>query len=168
MFSKNEILAYNKGYRINEKGDAYNINKPNKILKGSINSRNYKHIRIKNLEGNSKNSTLGIPFHRLQAYQKFGDKIYEENIVVRHLDNDSLNNSWDNIEIGTESDNYSDRPEIQKDNFQKAGSKALTKYSDEIVQQIKECRNNGWTYQQIMNYFNISSKGTLSHIINKR
>lgn len=168
MFSKNEILAYNKGYRINEKGDAYNINKPNKILKGSINSRNYKHIRIKNLEGNSKNSTLGIPFHRLQAYQKFGDKIYEENIVVRHLDNDSLNNSWDNIEIGTESENYSDRTEIQKNNFQKAGSKALTKYSDELVSEIKEYYKSGHTYKEIMEKFNISSKGTLSYIINNR
>ena len=163
MFTKNEILAYEKGYRINKNGDAYNIKRPNKILKGSINSRKYKHIKIMD-----SNSTIGVPFHRLQAYQKFGDEIYETNIVVRHLDGNSLNNSYDNIEIGTESENYSDRTEIQKNNFQKAGSKALTKYSDELVSEIKEYYNSGHTYKEIMEKFNISSKGTLSYIINNR
>lgn len=39
--------------------------------------------------------------HRLQAYQKFGDKIYEDGIVVRYLNGDRYDNSYDNIGIGT-------------------------------------------------------------------
>ena len=47
-------------------------------------------------------------------------------------------------------------------------SNANKKYSDELVLEIKEYYNSGHSYKEIMEKFNISSKGTLSYIINKR
>lgn len=46
--------------------------------------------------------------HRFQAYVKYKDLIYKEKICVRHLDGNSLNNSIDNIEIGSWTDNRLD------------------------------------------------------------
>lgn len=161
MFTKNEILAYDKGYRIDENGNCFNLKNPDKFLKGSINSNGYRYFGMRK----PNDRTYMIPIHRLQAYQKFGDEIYEDGIVVRHLDSDQLNNSWNNIGIGTHSDNMMDQPEEQK--FKKS-SNANKKYSDELVLEIKEYYNSGHTYKELMEKFNISSKGTISYIINNR
>lgn len=152
-----EKIAKERGYIINELGFVYNSK--GKLVNGTIRN-NYKCICFK-INGKDKK----IPFHRLQAYQKFGDKIYEENTEIRHLDNDPLNNSFDNIEIGTSSDNKFDRPiEIRKN----IASNAHKKYSNELVLEIKEYYNSGHSYKEIMEKFNVSSKGTISYIINNR
>ena len=65
----------------------------------------YKQFGYRDSEHKNKH----CKFHHLQACQKFGDKIYEEGMVVRHLDGNPLNNTWDNIEIGTDYDNHMDR-----------------------------------------------------------
>lgn len=49
-----------------------------------------------------------IKVHRLQALQKYGLALFEPGIVVRHLDGQKCNNSWENIAIGTNSDNQLD------------------------------------------------------------
>ena len=51
---------------------------------------------------------LYIPIHRLQAFQKFGMKMFEPGIEVRHLNNNNYDNSWDNIALGTRSENMLD------------------------------------------------------------
>ena len=161
MFTKNEILAYDKGYRIDENGNCFNLKNPDKFLKGSMNSNGYRYLGMRK----PNDRPYMIPIHRLQAYQKFGDKIYENNIEVRHLDDNKLNNSWDNIEIGTHSDNMMDQ---QKEVRIKKSSNAHKKYSDELVLEIKEYHNSGHSYKEIMEKFNITSKGTISYIINNR
>lgn len=47
-------------------------------------------------------------------------------------------------------------------------SNANKVYSDELVKQIIKDHEDGLSYREIMNKYNISSKGTLSYIINKR
>ena len=47
--------------------------------------------------------------HRLQAFKKYGYKLYEKGIMVRHKDDVKSNNTVDNILIGTAKDNYNDR-----------------------------------------------------------
>ena len=54
-----------------------------------------------------------VKVHRLVAYQKFGKRIFEPGVQVRHLDDNSLNNSWDNIGIGTQVDNWGDKKKKQ-------------------------------------------------------
>lgn len=55
-------------------------------------------------------NTVEVKVHRLQAFKKFGYEMFGEGIVVRHLNNFSLDNSVDNIAIGTIQDNANDIP----------------------------------------------------------
>lgn len=107
--------------------------------------------------------------HRLQAYQKFGDKIFENKIVVRHLNGNYLDNSWDNILIGTFSDNKMDIP---KENRIKSATTASRKMQDNIRTYDERCLiyedlKNNIPYKEVMLKHNISSKGTLSFMKNK-
>lgn len=53
-----------------------------------------------------------LRLHRVIALLKFGDECFKPGIVCRHYpDPDPGNCSWDNIQIGTDADNNSDRLE---------------------------------------------------------
>ncbi len=159
MKSKNEVQAVKKGYFVNKSGVAINANTGRTV--GTRGKKDYKYIGFRGDNG----KVLKVYIHRLQAYQKYGEKIYDSDIVVRHLNGNSLDNSCDNIEIGTASDNMMDVPSCIR---VKKSSNAAKIYPDNVVVEIRNMRKNGKSYKEIMEKFNISSKGTLSHIINKR
>lgn len=162
IFSKNEEYAYKKGYRIDKNGNV--TNPKGLILKGFINQV-YRRFGIRN----DDNQTIKISYHRFQAYIKFGDKIYEEGICVRHLNGNSLDNSWDNIEIGTQQDNSLDIPKEKRQAITSyISSQRKNAFSKEKIIAIKEAHKNGLSYKEIMNKFGISSKGTISYIINHK
>lgn len=150
-----ERFAYNNGYRVLQDGSV--ISPKGEKLSGRINTHGYLAYGI------TRNRKLYA--HRLQAYQKFGDKIYESGIEVRHLNGERTDNSYDNIEIGTHSDNMMDiHRDIRLANAIKA-SQAIVKWdTDEIVR----LHNNGCSYREIMSITGITSKGTLSYIIKTR
>ena len=143
-----------RGYYVDKKGDVYN----SKCVKLSL-SKSDKGYRSFNLRLNpSENSTRSF-VHRLQAFQKFGEEIFKEGIVVRHLNGDSTDNSYDNIAIGTQSDNVLDVP---KENRIKNSSNANKKHDHEAI--LKD-RQDGLSFSEIMAKHGISSKGTVSFII---
>lgn len=156
------IEAYNKGYRITEEGEVMGLK--NKILSPRI-QNGYKNFCTRTKSG----ERYIVKYHRLQAYQKFGNKIFEENIVVRHLDSNSLNNSYKNIAIGTESDNSMDKdPKVRKE----VAIKATRQMQDNTRSYEERCKiyedlKNNVSYKQIIEKHNISSKGTLSFMKNK-
>lgn len=103
-------LAVNKGYKVDREGRCFGPR--GKILQPMIKKNGntpYYTIAISAVGGAYK-----LKVHRLQAYQKFGDKIFEPGIQVRHLDNNSLNNSFDNLELGTAKQNFDDLTEDMK------------------------------------------------------
>lgn len=162
IFSKNEEYAYKKGYRIDKNGNVYGTK--HNILKPYINKKNYKTFGIK-----QNNQVIHISYHRFQAYMKFGDKIYEEGICVRHLNSNSLDNTWDNIEIGTASDNMLDIPKERRQKITSyISNKRKNAFSKEKIIAIKEAHKNGLSYREIMDKFDVSSKGTISYIINHK
>lgn len=156
-YSKFEIVAKERGYTITPDGIVYN--KHNKSV-GTSGKSKYKYFSFR-IEG----KIIKVYFHRFQAYIKFGEKIYNDNIVVRHLDGNLLNNSISNIDIGTSSDNMMDISEKVR---QEKSSNANKKYSDDTVLKIQMDRQNGMSYKELMYKYNISSKGTLNYIINNR
>jgi histidinol-phosphate/aromatic aminotransferase/cobyric acid decarboxylase-like protein len=99
------IAAFKKGYRIDKKGNL--INPEGKTLKGGTKvyygKQTYRKFNLL-LEGSYRTVT----FHTLQAYQKFGDKMFKKGIVVRHLNDIKIDNRHSNIAIGTHSDNRND------------------------------------------------------------
>jgi len=148
------IIAIDKGYYLNEEGKLFNSR--NKEVIGNI-YNGYKHLSIRDNEGEVK-----IKFHRLQAYQKYKEKIFEKDIVVRHLNGNSLDNSSENIVIGSQSDNVMDMP--KKIRLERAyyASSFTKKYNNN---KIKEFYNECNSYKLTMEKFNITSKGTLHYIL---
>ncbi len=94
--------AHKVGYRVTREGKVLYKNKPRKL---DYNRYGYARVRVRDERG----KVVNIPIHRLLAYQKFGECIFDDGVCVRHLDGDPSNNVWDNIETGTQSDNMLDR-----------------------------------------------------------
>jgi hypothetical protein len=151
------IEIYKKGYRVTSAGLV--------ILKnGNVSNRiNKEGYPIFSFRFNGKTTPISI--HRLQAYQKYGNEMFKDGIVVRHLNGIKTDNSWDNIAIGTHSDNMMDIPEdirVAKSVYAASFNK---KYNSEDV--YNYYMNHGKSYKKTMDKFNISSKGTLHWIIKK-
>ena len=146
------LEAIRRGYTISKHGIVRN--RMGTVIRGSKTTAGYLKfsIRLKNV------TSYPISFHRFQAYQKFGDKLFEKGIMVRHLNSIKTDNSWENIAIGTNSDNQLDIPKAVRRN------RVHNPKHDHKA--ILEDRKQGLTYKEIMEKHNISSLGTLSYIVN--
>ena len=152
------IEAFNRGYVVSLEGQAYNKSGEKvgwiQYYKSGT-PRDYITFKV-----NKKD--VHVPVHRLQAFQKYGYKIFEDGIVVRHFDGKSLNNAWDNILIGTQQDNMMDVPEQIRISRAIHASSFKKKYNDK---QIKEFHSISKSYKKTMEEFGITSKGTLNYIL---
>jgi len=151
------ITTYKRGYRVTECGDILN---PSGIkMKPRENYRGYLKIKI-----TYYGRIVEICVHRLQAFQKFGLKMFDDGMLVRHKNGDSLDNSFDNILIGTHSDNMMDIPDQIRHSKALHASSFITKQNKDKVREYH--KSNGHSYQKTMEKFGISSKGTLHFILN--
>lgn len=149
------IVAKEKGYTVKD-GDVFSKNKK---LKLALNEDGYYLFGIR-----YKGIKYTIQVSRFVAYQKFGAKLFEQGIQVRHLDSNSKNNLESNIAIGTASQNAMDKPaEIRKSMAIHASSFSKKHNHEDILRLHKE----GKSYKQIMEILGTKSKGTISFIINK-
>lgn len=150
-----EQYVLSKGYYFNKYGAFFN---PKGIEVGSENNHGYKKISIR-----IKGKYTIVFIHRIKAYEKFGSLLYEKGIVTRHLNGNKLDNTNQNIEIGTNKDNRNDIPKelIVKMAFH--ASSFIKKYDNDTV---KDFYNKCNSYKETMSRFNISSKGTLHYILN--
>lgn len=151
-----EELALRIGFRIDNSGNLYNPR--GKLLKGCT-RKGYKCFKFR-----VDYETYYISVHRFQAYVKFGERLFEPNIMVRHLDGNPLNNSFSNIEIGTGSQNQFDIP--RKERLKR--SSVHIRYSPEVVKEIREKRKQGYKYSDLMKEYNIPTKSTIHNILNVR
>lgn len=154
-----EEILEEKGYTIDKNGVIYNKN--GEEVKGGI-SNGYKVVSLK-VDGVKRR----VKFHRFQAYTKYGKKLFEDGIVVRHLNNNKMDNSWDNIAIGTSQDNSMDNPPEERMEYAIAASKVHNKYKKEFVEKIRKERSSGASYAEIIAKYGIP-KSSLSHIINNK
>ena len=159
--TKNEKIAFNKGYYVDDKGNIFNSN--NITVNGNY-TNGYKVFNIRD----EKNNIIRIRVHRLVGYQKFGDEIYDENKVIRHLDNNSKNNCVENIGIGTYHDNRMDMPENERLELSKNANKNQKFLNDDEIIDLQKQYSEGYRMKYLMKKFNIKSKGTYSNYINKK
>jgi hypothetical protein len=125
------IFAYEKGYRaINGKA----FNPKGKEIKLSDNYKGYPKI---NVYINRKCFT--VPIHKLVAYEKFGHAMFGKGIQVRHLNGNKWDFTFENIEIGTQSDNRRDIPIEQR---QESGYKSNLKNRKLSQEQVQKIRND--------------------------
>lgn len=74
----------------------------------------YIHYGYKELAFTYEKVPYHCQVHRLQSYIKYRELMYKKGIMVRHLNGNKLDNSWDNIAIGTAYDNAQDIPLEQR------------------------------------------------------
>lgn len=158
--TRNDALTFavNKGYIVDKNG-IVTFNGKERHL--SLDRKGYYRFCVQCEDGKKVN----LMVHRLQAYQKFGDEIFKPGIVVRHLNGISTDNSYDNIEIGTHSDNMMDKPKDVRVKQAKLAASHRIKFHN--VDEIKEFHNKYKSYQKTMAKFNIP-KATLCNLLNNR
>jgi len=155
---KRVLNEFNRlGYIVNNNGEVFS--KDGRELKGCVvtyrGNTKYRKIGFRVFQFPS----YSLKIHSIQAFKKFGDKIFEKDLEVRHLNGDSLDNSWENIGIGTHSQNMMDIP---KEKRRKMSSHPIYDHKE-----VLKDRKLGMTYKEIMDKHGIKSKSTVSHIINK-
>jgi hypothetical protein len=156
MTKQEEItrVSNEKGYRVDIDGNVFNRNDTKVSL--SVSKKGYASFNIR--LSKCQNPTRSF-VHRLHAFQKFGEIIFSEDVVVRHLNGISTDNSIDNIGIGSQSDNMLDIP--KKIRVKNSSDSNLKHNHNTIISD----RNSGMKYSEIMVKHNITSKGTISFII---
>jgi hypothetical protein len=155
--NRNEELAANMGFRITPDGKT--ITKPD----GSIVGQSLSSIGYRVFSFGPKTHRYKCLVHRFNAWFKYGEEIYQPNIVCRHLDGNRLNNHINNIVPGTQSQNMMDRPAPERHAHAFATSRYAMKHDH--VKIIEFYKGHG--FKKTMIEFGLSSKGTLSFIINK-
>ncbi len=157
------LRAYEKGYRV-VNGEVISPFSGNP-LKLMVDTRGYLTFSIKR-PGLYKVDNVLV--HRLLAYQKYGDDLFKEGIEVRHKDNDKLNNSEENILIGNHEQNMHDIPKVDRKKYAINASSHLRKFTDDQMNQIRSYHHRTKSYKKTMEFFGITSKGTLHHILNNK
>lgn len=154
MEKRIEQIASKRGYVVTEDGKLLNP----KSIEIGYNDSGYIMTSIR-VKGKSRS----LKAHRLQAYQKYGDALYEKDVVTRHFNSDSTDNSWDNIVIGTHSDNMMDIPKQIRIKKALHATSFVRKYNKE---EVKNFHKIDKSYKKTMDKFEITSKGTLHYILN--
>lgn len=155
-FSGLERIAKQRGYKVTEDGLFCGVR--DNILKRK--NKGYLCVSIK-VDGKNK----FLYAHRLQAYQKYGEDVYQKGICVRHLNGDKSDNSFDNIAIGTNRDNVMDRSKSERKRIANIATRQTIKYNkDEVVQYYNECNRSR---KKTIEHFGMSKAG-LHYILNDR
>jgi hypothetical protein len=150
--------AFRRGYRVNDAGQSLN---PSGEGVGWVDPKyGYIYITIK-FNGRSTHFSA----HRLAAFQRFGDALFQDGIEVRHLNGVEGDNSIENIALGTKSQNMMDKePAVRK----RAATTASHSFHDQSRwEEIDKARQSGMSYRTIRRSFG-TPLGTLSFRYGKK
>ena len=163
VMAKAVITAHEKGYRVTPDGRVVTrFNRERKLrLTGSGGRTQYFVFNIID----ERKVRVPVPVHRLAMYQAYGELIFEDGVSIRHLDGDSLNNSLDNLEIGSHSENMMDQEREVRVARAKHAASFQRKLTPERLASLREDRAKGWTYAQLGEKYGVP-KSTLSRIFN--
>lgn len=137
------VDAFNNGLTVNVKNGKV-FGKSGKELLPYVNRRGYRVITL-----DTKNGRSAIKLHRIVAYALYGNDMFENNMVVRHLDDNLENNHPTNLFLGTHSENQLDRMKRFKLH----------------ANQVKVIYNSGLSRRELSDMFDISLN-TVSRIRN--
>jgi site-specific recombinase XerC len=93
--------------------------------------------------------------------------LFKEGIQVRHLDGNYLNNHFENISIGTQSDNNYDIPKIVRIEKAMKGAAKVRKFDKETVEAIRVEKIKGASLSFLSKKYS-AAKSTMSYIINRK
>jgi hypothetical protein len=151
MSKKNEYLlkAVQRGYTVDRMGNVFDSG-------GNL-------VNTYNCDGYLYFGHVKV--HRFVAYFKFGDSIFSNE--VRHLDDNSLNNTWDNIGIGTRLDNILDFPSEKRRRIANCGASVVRRLSYSEANNLRLDKERGLTHRALCDKYDVS-KTTVSEIVNHK
>lgn len=159
------VTAYKKGYRVAEDGQL--LGTKGQPMNGYIQS-GYRMFTVRLTPRKEGDNQYKVAVHRLQAYQKYGKRIFDPEIVIRHKDGNSLNNSRKNLLKGTQAQNMMDKLPHDRSRYAKhAAKKRKHALSDEKLAEMKRRRAEGVSMPQLATEFGIS-KSTVSYHLSKK
>ena len=147
---------------ISERGDVYSKARKKGLIerKQSTNQYGYKTIRLR------KN---GFTYRIHREVLKAFDRMPKLGEICRHLDGNPENNHRSNLKWGTQKENAQDCLRHGRNPFQNmTGEKSpVCKYSDKEVEEIRQWREEGASYKEIIEMYGIS-KAQVSYIVNRK
>lgn len=143
------IRAAELGYIVDDDGRVWG---PRGERKCSADPKGYLKFNV-NLYGGD---IWPIRIHVLAAYQRFGSRVLQEGIQVRHLDGVRSDNTDSNIAIGSASDNQRDVPPIVKSAVGVRAAHRRAKLSYAEAQQIRRKASKGARHCDLAREFRVS------------
>ena len=110
---------------------------------------------------------FNVQVHRLIALLKFGALALKAGIETRHLDDNSINNAWDNIAIGTHLQNSLDKPKEKRIKVAKYAASFVRKLTYKQANMLRADRDSGMLYKDLMSKYGVG-KSTVSDIVNNK
>lgn len=110
--------AFRKGYRVNGRGQVLGVR--GRPLKLRLKTHKRKHggylyftVRVGR---NSHSRTVQVPVHRFVAFQKYGKRVFDSGVEVRHTGRSATDNRPKVIKLGTRHQNERDKPKHVRSN----------------------------------------------------
>jgi hypothetical protein len=103
--------------------------------------------------------TMKILVHQIVAYQKYGEKMFQEELLCRHKNNDKTDFRSENIILGTSLDNHNDNPIEMKRELIRNGKKSarsLRTFTDQQVREIRSLYQNGHSVRSLSGKYNVA------------
>ena len=128
MTKANSALRYaaRTGYTVDQFGNVYG---PTGIKLKLFEKQHTRMVYLSFSVGDVK-----VKVHRFVAYLKYGQRALWKSLHVRHQDGNNFNNSWDNVLIGTQSQNERDKPiELRRE----LGRRNLNRKRDEATNEAR-------------------------------
>ncbi len=136
-------VAHSKGYLITPEGRVYNPSGKEMTLSGRSNQTStYLYFKVcigmrTDGRGKKRSHMYPVAVHRYQAFKKYGDIIFMKGVHSRHLDGNSLNNTWGNIAVGTASENQMDIAKDVRKKRAKYAASFLRALTDDQVRDVR-------------------------------
>lgn len=157
--------AYSKGYRVTDAGEV--LSPRGYVLVTTLGSTGYLRFSVKVRSSTGRHLVVSLYVHSLAKYQWFGEPSLYQDICLRHLDGNKLNNRRDNLVLGTYSDNAYDIPKDTRVARSVKAAATLRKLTDTQASELRRDREAGASYEQLMMKYNIA-KSTVSYIVNRK
>lgn len=144
--SDNEVFVfdwYNENYMVSNLGNVKNV-KTGKLLKPTKNNHGYYYVKLYD-----EKKTQTILLHRLVA-RNF---LYIGDFEVNHINADKSDNRLINLELTTRKENIDHARRLGL--F--VGNKEPLRFKKEVIEEMKEFRNNGFKLKEIAAAYGTSS-----------
>jgi len=110
---------------------------------------------------------IKIKVHRFVAFMLFGEAMLKAGVQVRHLNGNSLDNRFENLALGSPSQNMMDRSEHIRKAHAATAARARRRLSEKQIVSLLLDRDRGLSYNCLAKKYGIA-KSTVAGIVKRK